>query len=138
MTAKAKILVVEDQASVAMMMGFLLTRAGCDVETAWNAEKALRLAHDGDFDLITLDVSLPGMNGFELCRRLKQNPRLRETPVVFISGRLGEEEVQRARELGAADFIEKPFEATDFIFRIISHAKPNRSFDMVPATGGAT
>ena len=137
MTGKAKILVVEDQTSVAMMMVFLLTRAGCDVAAAWNAEKALQLAQAGVFDLITLDVSLPGMNGFELCRRLKQNPRLSETPVVFVSGQLGEEEVQRALELGAVDCIEKPFEPTDFIFRIISHAKPNRSFDTVPATEGA-
>jgi CheY-like chemotaxis protein len=137
MTGKAKILVVEDQTSVAMMMVFLLTRAGCDVAAAWNAEKALQLAQAGVFDLITLDVSLPGMNGFELCRRLKQNPRLRETPVVFVSGQLGEEEVQRALKLGAVDCIEKPFEPTDFIFRIISHAKPNRSFDTVPATEGA-
>ena len=136
MSSKAKILVVEDEMPVAMMMTFLLTRAGCDVAAAWNAEKALQFAQNGGFDLITLDVNMPGMNGFELCRRLKQNPRLRETPVVFVSGQLGEEEVQRARELGTVDCIEKPFEPTDFIFRIISHAKPNRSFDTVPATEG--
>src|ERR1035437_4956573 len=123
MSSKAKILVVEDEMPVAMMMTFLLTRAGCDVAAAWNAEKALQFAQNGGFDLITLDVNMPGMNGFELCRPLKQNPRLRETPVVFVSGQLDEGEVQRALELGAVDCIEKPFEVTDFIYRIISHAR---------------
>jgi CheY-like chemotaxis protein len=137
MTGKAKILVVEDQTSVAMMMVYLLNRAGCEVEAAWNAEKALQLTQNDGFDLITLDVNMPGMNGFELCRRLKQNPQLRGTPVVFVSGQLGAEEVRRAFELGAVDCIEKPFEATDFICRIISHAKPNRNFDTVPVTEGA-
>jgi CheY-like chemotaxis protein len=123
MTAKAKILVVEDQTSVAMMMVFLLTRAGCEVATAWNAEKALPLAQVGGFDLITLDIDLPGTSGFEICRRLKQTPGLRDIPVIFVSARPHAEDRQRAFELGAVDYIEKPFEATDFIFRIISHAK---------------
>jgi CheY-like chemotaxis protein len=131
MSGKAKILVVKDQTSVAMMMVFLLTRAGCDVAAAWNAEKALQLAQAGGFDLIALDVSLPGMNGFELCRRLKQNPRLRETPVVFVSGQLDEGEGQRARELGAVDCIKKPFEAINFASRILSHVKPQNDFNLV-------
>jgi DNA-binding response OmpR family regulator len=123
MTDKAKILVVEDETPVVMAMAYLLNRAGCEVEAAWNAEKALRLAHDGAFDLITLDIDLPGTSGFEICRRLKQSPGLRDIPVIFVSARPHEKDRQRAFELGAVDYIEKPFEATDFIFRIISHAK---------------
>jgi len=63
---KARILIVEDDTPLAMMMVSLLTRAGCDVQTAWNVEKTMRLAQDEDFDLITLDVDLPRTNGFEI------------------------------------------------------------------------
>jgi CheY-like chemotaxis protein len=120
MRDKTKILVVDDQMAVALMMVFLLTRTGCDAQTALNAEKALQLAQTEMFDLITLDVEMHGINGFELFQRLKQIPHLRETPVVFVSGRATIENQQHALDLGAADFIEKPFDTQDFLSRILS------------------
>ena len=120
MSDKVKILVVDDQMAVALMMVFLLTRAGCDTQTALDAEKALGLAQTEIFDLITLDVDMPCLNGFELFKRLKQIPHLIETPIVFVSGRASIENQQHALELGAADFIEKPFDTQDFISRILS------------------
>jgi DNA-binding response OmpR family regulator len=137
MTDRIKILIVEDEIPVAMMMAYLLNQVGCEVETACNAKKGLQLARCGNFDLIALDVDLLGMNGFEICRRLKDNSRLYQTPIVFVSGRPCEEDVQHGLRLGAADYIIKPFEVTDFIFRIISHAKPKADFDTVPVTEGA-
>jgi DNA-binding response OmpR family regulator len=134
MTDRAKILIVEDEMPVAMMMAYLLNRVGCEVKTACSAKKGLQLAQSGNFDLITLDVDLPGINGFEICRRLNENSRLCQTPIIFISGRPCEEDVQHGLRLGAADYIIKPFEVTDFIFRIISHAKPKADFDTVPVT----
>jgi CheY-like chemotaxis protein len=121
MSDKAKILVVDDQMAVALMMVFLLERAGCDTQTALNAEKALRLAQAGAFDLITLDVGMPDLDGFTLFQKLKLIPHLKETPVVFVSGQPTIENMQRAFDLGAADFIEKPFNTQDFLFRILSH-----------------
>jgi DNA-binding response OmpR family regulator len=120
MTGQPKILIIEDETSVAMMMVFLLTRAGCEVQSAWNAERAEQLAATGDFDLITLDISLPGGGGFEICKRLKQLPHLKHTPVVFVSGCASINNRQRAFELGAVDFIEKPFGASDFVSRVLS------------------
>ena len=104
MTDKIKILVVDDQMAVALMIVFLLTRVGCQAEAALDAEKALRLAQTQMFDLITLDVDMPGVNGFELFRHLKQIPHLKETPVVFVSGNATIENQQHALDLGAADF----------------------------------
>jgi DNA-binding response OmpR family regulator len=118
---KPRILIVEDDTPLAMMMVSLLMRAGCDVQTAWNAEKAMRLAQDEDFDLITLDVDLPSTNGFEICSRLKENLRSSDTPIVFVSGRPHAEDRQRAFELGADDYITKPFETFEFAPRILSH-----------------
>ncbi len=108
---------------VAMMMVFLLHRAGCDVQVAANGHAGMKLATQEKFDLITLDVDLPDVNGFEICRELKQRHISYRTPIVFVSGRTDEESRHRARELGAADFIEKPFQADDLISRISSCIK---------------
>ncbi len=120
MSSKAKILVVDDQVAVTAMIRFLLARAGCETQGALDAEKALRLAQAQVFDLITLDVEMPVLNGFELFKRLKEISHLAETPIVFVAGNASIENQQRGLDLGAADFIEKPFEVQDFISRILS------------------
>ncbi len=120
MTAKAKILVVDDEIAVGAMIAFLLTRGSCEAETARNAEQALRLAQTKEFDLITLDVELPGANGFDLYQRLREIRKLKKIPICFVSGRPTMENIQRAFDLGAADFIEKPFDTQDFLSRIFS------------------
>jgi DNA-binding response OmpR family regulator len=118
-----KILIVEDDTPLAMMMASLLTRAGCDVQGAHTGEKAMRLAQESKFDLITLDIDLPDMSGFEICRELKQRHLSRHTPIVLISGRLCEEDRQRGLEFGAVDYIEKPFSSLDFASRVLSHIR---------------
>ena len=120
MNNKVKILVVDDQMAVLTMLRFLLTRAGCETQGALNAEKALRLAQAEAFDLITLDIGIPDLDGFRLFQKLRLIPHLKETPMVFVSGNSTMENIQRAFELGAADFIEKPFETQDFLSRILS------------------
>ena len=120
MNSKAKILVVDDQMAVITMIRFLLERAGYETQGALDAEKALRLAQTYEFDLITLDVELPGTNGFEIYRQLRKIPHLKDTPICFVSGRPTMENIQRALDLGAADFIEKPFDTQDFLSRILS------------------
>ena len=120
MYPKIKILVVDDQMAVAAMIRFLLTRAGCETQGALNAKTALRLAQTRQFDLIALDMNMPG--GFEICSSLKENP-FSQTRIVFVSARFCEGDVQRGRDLGVLDFIKKPFEASNFVSRILSHAR---------------
>ena len=122
-SAKTRILVVEDEMPVAMMIVSLLSHVGCDVQVASSGDKGMELAKEQKFDLITLDVDLPGINGFEICRELKQRHISHRTPIIFVTGRSHEEDRRFGLELGAVDYITKPFEVTDFIFRIVSHAK---------------
>lgn len=124
MKDKARILIIEDEPGVSMMMVYLLTQAGCEAVTAWNAEWGMRLAQAEEFDLTTLDVDLPDASGFKLCRRLKGNHRLCDTPIVYMSGRPCEQDVQHGLELGTADYIIEPFDALDFASRLLSHIKP--------------
>lgn len=121
MAGKIKILIVEDETPVAMMMTFLLTKAGCETEVAITGAKAVQMALDKDFDLITLDVDLPDMNGFEICRHLKENPFF-QTPICFVSGRPLERDIRRGLEFGAVDYITKPF-GMEFVARLLSHTR---------------
>ena len=123
MNSKVKILVVEDETPVARMMAFILSRAGCEVETATNAEQAVRSVQAAEFDLITLDIDLPGGSGFEIYARFKKLPCWQNTPVVFVSGNSTIENQQLALDFGAVDFIGKPFDMGDFVSRILSRVE---------------
>jgi CheY-like chemotaxis protein len=120
---KPKILVVEDQPDVLATMLYLLKRVGCETTGAKTGAEAMRLAQEGAFDLIKLDIDLPDISGLEICRRLKQDLHLRRIPVIFVTGRLWEGNRQRCFELGAADYIVKPFDASVFVSSIFSHLK---------------
>jgi DNA-binding response OmpR family regulator len=122
MTDKARILVIEDEPGISMMAVYLLTQAGCEVQAAWNAQRGMKLAQTREFDLITLDMNMPG--GFEICSSLQENPFF-QTPIVFLSTRFGEDDVQLGRDLGVVDFIKKPFVASDFVARILSPIREN-------------
>lgn len=122
MAAKPKILIVEDDLPIAMLMTYLLAQAGIETEAAMTGRKALEIAANGRFSLITLDLDLPDIPGFELCRRLKENPFL-QTPIVFVSGRPTEENQQEGFEVGAVDFIAKPFSGEEFVRRLLFHIK---------------
>jgi DNA-binding response OmpR family regulator len=123
---KIRILIVEDEAPVAMIIEFLLRQVGCETEIAMSIPKTLRLAQENDFSLITLDVGMPGGDGFSLYRQLKQEPRLKEAPIIFISGRASLEDQQRGLDAGAADYITKPFDIWELAPRILSHVKSER------------
>ena len=83
----------------------------------------MELAQENKFDLITLDVNLPDANGFEICSELKQRHISRHTPIIFISARQEKEDLQKGLELGAADYITKPFDPAGFVPRLLSHVK---------------
>jgi DNA-binding response OmpR family regulator len=123
MKGKAKILIVEDELELAFLMTLVLTRVGCDVEAVCTGKKAMKLASETKFDLITLDIELPDMSGFEVCTKLKERHISRNTPVIFISARPCATDIQEGMKRGAVDYITKPFDLTDFIYRVILCAK---------------
>ena len=127
MNSKAKVLVVEDETPLAMLIVHLLTAAGCDVCAAHTGRRAMELAAQTKFDLIVLEAHLPDVDGLMVCGELKQRHISRLTPVVFTSHCVTEEDRQKCLEVGAADFIVRPFEADDFIFRVESLFKNNKT-----------
>lgn len=126
MADKPKILIIEDQPDVLKMMVFLLTRAGCEVCAADNGNEGFKLAQEPDVDLILLDIDLPDTSGFEICRRLKECPRFCRAPIIFVTGRYCEEDRRCGFALGAADYIDKPFDVSHFVRRILFHIEAGR------------
>ena len=117
MNARPKVLIVEDDANVAAVMEYLLAEVGCETVVAATGGAGIHCAQQQEFDLVILDIRLPGLTGFEVCEWLKQDFRFQRTPVVFVSGHAGEAEQRRALSMGA-DFISKPFEADQFLKKV--------------------
>jgi len=112
-----KILVVEDEPDILEMVRYNLDQAGLDVETAEDAERALQSVQEILPDLIILDLMLPGIDGLDMCRQLKQDARTRHIPILMLTAR--KEEVDRivGLELGADDYVVKPFSPRELVLR---------------------
>ena len=104
-----QVLVAEDEPSIVLSLEFLLNEAGYTVLTATDGAQALDLAEKKNPDLIVLDVMLPIVNGFEVCRTIRADPKLCNTPIVMLTARGREQEVKRGRAVGANAYVTKPF-----------------------------
>lgn len=116
--ANERILVIEDEEDIAELIRFNLLREGFRATCANTGEQGLACACDAPPDLILLDLMLPGANGLEVCRRLKSNDDAREVPIVIVSARGEEGDVVAGLELGAEDYITKPFSPRVLLARV--------------------
>ncbi|HHS97811.1 MAG TPA: response regulator [Chloroflexi bacterium] len=113
-----KILVAEDEKDIRELIAFTLRFAGYDVVLANNGAEALQKVAEERPALILLDVRMPKMTGYEVCRRLKENPQTEDIPVVFLSAKGQDREVQEGFESGAVDYIIKPFVPDELIAQV--------------------
>ena len=113
-----RILVVEDHPETQELLRHNLTAAGFEVRLAPDGEQALTLLSRWKPDLALLDLMLPGMDGLEICRRLKQDPALRSVPVIMLTARGSEVDRVVGLELGAEDYVVKPFSPRELVLRI--------------------
>ena len=115
----AKILIAEDERDIRDLVAFTLRFAGHEVFAASNGEEALEMAPKVSPDLILMDVRMPRMTGYEACKAMKENPKLKDIPVVFLSAKGQDTEIQQGFEAGAEEYLLKPF-APD---QLTSHVK---------------
>ena len=131
MHAQANILVVDDSPENLQVISAVL-KQDYRVKVAINGERALALATAAEPpDLILLDVMMPGMDGYEVCARLKQNPVTARIPVLFVSSRDDEEDEARGLSLGAIDYIVKPIRPSIVQARVRNHIELKRSRDLL-------
>jgi len=118
---KGDILIVDDAADDLRLLSRLLVAEGYAVRTAMDGRAALEAVAAAPPELVLLDIRMAGIDGFEICRRLKAAPASRDAPVIFISGLASAEERVRGFALGAVDFVAKPFERGELLARVRNH-----------------
>ena len=117
-----KILIAEDDRDIRELVTLTLTFHGFEVVSAENGARAVELAPTDDFDLILMDVRMPKMTGYEACRAIKAQDKTKDVPVIFLSAKGQEAEIETGFEVGATQYILKPFapqELVDTITRIL-------------------
>ena len=116
--ARQKILVVEDEDDLRELLRFNLAREGYQVLSVGTGEDAVRTARAQEPDLVLLDLMLPGMDGLEVCKLLKGDPRTKHVPVVMLTAKGEEADIVTGLEVGADDYITKPFSPKVVVARI--------------------
>ncbi len=113
-----KIAVVDDDREVRERIGASLVELGYEVKVATNGLRLVSALHVDRPDLILLDVMMSWIDGFELCRAIKKNPRLRDIPVVFMSGKSSPSDIERGLSCGAVDYFPKPLDLDRLLERV--------------------
>ena len=133
---RAKILIVDDEkTNIDVLVGLL--NPHYKTAAAKNGEQAMkRLEHPPLPDLILLDITMPGMDGYEVCRRIKENPVTRGIPVIFITGKNEEHDEAKGFQAGAVDYITKPFSPLIGMARVHTHIELKRRGDMLERLAG--
>ncbi|MBI5420459.1 MAG: response regulator [Deltaproteobacteria bacterium] len=129
--ANGAVLMIDDEAVVVDVIGMILKSHGFGFDSASNGFEGLRKAKETLPDLIVLDISMPGMDGFETCRRLKEGPATQSIPVVMFTALTDRESRIKALEAGANEFLGKPIDSTELIVRVNNLLKVKRYQDFL-------
>lgn len=117
-TARPTILVVEDEAPLLTLLRYNLEKQGFQVEEATDGQEALLRVAEARPDLILLDWMLPAMSGIEVCRQIRRRPATRDLPIIMVTARTEDQDAVRALDLGADDYITKPFAMEGLMARV--------------------
>jgi phosphate regulon transcriptional regulator PhoB len=125
-----RVLVVEDEADVAEMIRYNLGKEGYDVRLAATGPDALRQVKEAKPDIILLDIMVPQLNGWEICRRLKQDRETTAIPVIMVTGRVEEGDKVLGFEMGADDYVTKPFSPRELLARVRAVTRRGRPTEL--------
>jgi len=123
------ILLVDDLPSNLQVLGKMLSQEHYQFALATNGQQALALIDKVLPDLILLDVMLPDVSGLDLCRQLKSSPRTRDIPIIFVTAKSETEDIIRGFEVGAVDYVPKPFQSAELVARVNTHISLKRTKD---------
>jgi two-component system, sensor histidine kinase and response regulator len=116
-----KVLIVDDIAKNIQILGNILLGEGYILSYAQNGEQALKLMSATDFDLVLLDIMMPGLSGFDVCETTRQDPKNFDVPIIFLTAKTDKESILKGFQLGAQDYVTKPFSAEELLARVRTH-----------------
>lgn len=122
----AKVLVCDDDPAILRLVELNLEIEGYDVFTAHHGEEAYEVAMRENPDLIILDIMMPRMNGYETCEKLKATDQTKQIPVIFLSAKAQQSDIEKGRSYGVADYLTKPFDPEELI-RVVERLLPEAS-----------
>lgn len=131
-----KILVIDDESDIVELISYNLKKEGFDVDFSLDGEAALKKINSSNYDMIVLDLMLPGIQGLELCKIIRNNPNTRNLPIIMLTAKGDEIDKIIGLEMGADDYISKPFNVRELIARI--RAVLRRSKETKPQDKGVT
>lgn len=127
-----KILVIDDEETTVQLIAILLERRGYEVIKAFRADEGLRKAYRSQPDLVLLDIMMPDMDGWDVCKRLRE---MSDVPIIFLTARGETRDVVRGLEMGADDYILKPYDNDELVARVRAHLRrsprPNMSEELM-------
>lgn len=129
--SRARVLIVDDIPANIQLVASILQNEGYHLSFAQRGPDALQLFTQRGFDLVLLDLHMPGMDGFEVCARLKGKPETREVPIIFLTAISETEQIVKALRLGAVDYIIKPFEPLELLARVRVHLSLKQAHDQI-------
>ena len=123
-----RVLVVEDEANIMLSLVFVLEREGYEVRSATTGRDGLAEMRRQPPDLVILDLMLPDVSGYEVCQQARRDPALAETPILVLTARAQEAERQKGLDVGATEYVTKPFRVADLlgrVARLVGPAEPH-------------
>lgn len=123
MNSNASILIIDDIPQNIQVLGSFLSTHNYNISFATSAKEALSLLHQNQYDLLLLDVMMPEINGYDLCKTLKSIPQFMDIPIIFITAKSDSESIITGFQLGGVDYITKPFNSHELLARVETHLK---------------
>ncbi|WP_022852111.1 response regulator [Limisalsivibrio acetivorans] len=124
------VLIVDDISKNIQLLSTILSRKNYQIAFANSGEKALEFLEKRTPELILLDIMMPGMDGLEVCRRIKEDQYTKEIPVIFLTGKTQPEDIKKGFQAGAVDYVVKPFNSEELVARVRTHIEFKRAQDM--------
>jgi signal transduction histidine kinase len=124
---ESTILLVDDVAENLTVLGSIFSSLGTDLIAVQEGSQAIEISKQKKPDLILLDINMPGMNGFEVCKTLKEIPETKDIPVIFVSAKVSSEDISRGFESGAVDYVTKPYNHSELKARAQTHLKLSKA-----------
>jgi len=125
------ILIIDDVSKNIQVLASILNSSEYAISFATNGTDALEMIQDEEYDLILLDIMMPGMTGYEVCQRIKQMDEKKNIPVIFLTAKTQQNDINRGFQVGAVDFISKPFNTLELKARVGTHLGLKKAKDLV-------